>query len=386
MNYLRISNNGLICVEDLTLIGSSTKRDQQGKIGMFGSGWKYALAWLLRNDCSPRIFAGEKEIKIDFSVKMHRNNPVRVITVDGIESSLTTEMGMKWTGWMAIREVLSNAIDEGNHTITTSWSPNDFKGESGQTVIWIPMNGELSEVMMKFDSYFAFNRKESFNTMEARIFIKQEESIKNIYRKGIRCYDTKETSKLDFDFYEIDINEDRLTYYYNIYYKVRNIVASDIPIMLFKAIIDEENDNYIETPFNDNILNNLKQLLNAGHNFTTPSLEKLGGILFQLPNSLKISNDWYKKLQDLGLVKSIFDMMGGDKEFIRTDGKNLEGVKYYLSNIGMNIELRSGKCEENAFFSEGTGYVKDDTQLSDKLIAAKIIKSIPSETLASYLS
>lgn len=172
MNYLRISNDGLICPEDLILIGSSTKREQTDKIGMFGSGWKYALSWLLRNDCQPKIFSGNSEIVIDINIKLHRNNPVNVITVNGQESSLTTQMGPKWTGWMALREVISNAIDEGGNTLNTVWNP-EFAGVEGQTVIYIPMNAELSEVMMKYDMYFSFNRKANYEFEYGRIFVKK---------------------------------------------------------------------------------------------------------------------------------------------------------------------------------------------------------------------
>lgn len=45
INYLKIQNRGLITVEDLKFIGSSTKRGKNNKIGQFGSGWKFALAW-----------------------------------------------------------------------------------------------------------------------------------------------------------------------------------------------------------------------------------------------------------------------------------------------------------------------------------------------------
>ena len=171
MNYLKISNKGLICPEDLMLIGSSTKREQSDKIGMFGSGWKYSLAWLLRNDCKPIIFSGKNQIEVDFAVKMHRTNAVNIITVDGKETSLTTEMGPKWTGWMAIREVLSNAIDEGDHSITTAWMP-EFKGFEDTTTIYIPMSSELSDVMLKFDSYFSFYRKESYSNEDCRMLVK----------------------------------------------------------------------------------------------------------------------------------------------------------------------------------------------------------------------
>ena len=44
MNYLMIENKGVLDTEALVLIGASTKRDEEGKIGFFGSGNKYALA------------------------------------------------------------------------------------------------------------------------------------------------------------------------------------------------------------------------------------------------------------------------------------------------------------------------------------------------------
>ena len=154
-NYLVISNNGLIEKEDLFLIGSSTKRNQSGKIGMFGSGWKYALSWLIRNDVSPKIFSGLKEIKVDYTVVLHRDNPVKVITVDGEKTSITTSMGPKWNGWMALREIVSNAIDEGGFNMTTILNPKELNNlDENSTVIYIPINFELSEVLRNFNNYF----------------------------------------------------------------------------------------------------------------------------------------------------------------------------------------------------------------------------------------
>lgn len=384
MNYLRISNKGLICAEDLTLIGSSTKREQVGKIGMFGSGWKYALAWLLRNGCMPTIYAGNDKIDVDFTVKMHRNNPVNVITVDGIETSLTTEMGPKWTGWMALREILSNAIDEGEHTISTQWSPQ-MQGVSDQTVIFVPMSSELSEVMMKYDKYFAFNRKESYVTNHGRIFIKQEPSEMNIYRRGIRCYDTNKKTMLDFDFNDISINEDRLTSDWEITLSVRQIVEDCNSALLLKHILLEGNTDWLPYNISDNTLVLLKELINSGETFTTPTLVKLGGMLFSDPNALYIRADWYKKLQDLGLVKSPFDMLDGNETFMRTDAKDLSGVKYYLKGFGVDVELLSGKCESEVLFNNSTGYVKDDTHSDDKTIASLLLGKMKSKDFLPYL-
>jgi hypothetical protein len=384
MNYLKITNKGLICEEDLMLIGSSTKREQTGKIGMFGSGWKYALAWLLRNGCKPSILAGTDKIEIDFKVRMHRQNAVNVITVNGKETSLTTEMGPKWTGWMAIREILSNAIDEGEHSIDVIWSA-PHTGENDKTCIYVPMNGELSEVMMKFDSYFSFNRKENYNIDGTRIFIKQEPSPMNVYRKGIRCYDNYSQTKLDFDFDDLSINEDRLAYNWNIHSEISAVVKNDIPLPLFQAILAEERMDWLPASVNTNILENLKLLIQAGHSFTTLTLRKLGGMLFCKADAIVIPTDWHKKLSDLGLIKGIFDR-DGEEEFIRTDTRDISGIEYYLKALNIECKIRTGKCDSHVFFSKNVAYVKDDTLKTDKELAAMIVKSMDTDFIESQMS
>lgn len=384
MNHLVIKNDGLICAEDLILIGSSSKRDQVGKIGMFGSGWKYALSWLLRNGCNPKIFAGQEEIVVDFTPKMHRSNSVNVITVNGIESSLTTEMGPKWTGWMALREVISNAIDEGGNTLETLWNPS-FQGEDNKTTIYIPMNSELAEVLMKYDKYFAFNRKENYSVPTARVFVKKEPSDRNVYRKGIRCFDTSEQSILDFDFNDIDINEDRLCSDWNVKTTIRQIIEENEDCNLLELILRDCNTDCHPYSMSSSVLAQVKQLVDKGCEFTTSTLVKLGGMIFGGDNAIFIRGEWYKKLQDLGLVKNPFDFFDDDFTFIRTNEKNMTGVQYYLDNFGVKPEILSGKMEHDVKFKSGTAYIKDTTKYSDKEVAAYILSGMKSADFLPYL-
>lgn len=289
MNYLKITNKGLIVAEDLMLIGSSTKREQTGKIGMFGSGWKYALAYLIRNDATPIIFSGEKEIKIDFNIVLHRNSPVKVITVDGRETSLTTEMGPKWDAWMALREVYSNAIDEGDNTISTVLNPV-LEGIEDETAIFIPLTYALQEVVMKFDMYFSFNRKVSFENKVARLFIRKEQAPITIYRKGIRCYNSSryENCYFDIDFNEIPINEDRLAS--NIEYRIEEFIQAGITSDILKVLLAGDYTSFLTysgKPSNS-LIDNMKELLSQAHTFTTILIQKAGGIFCSKEDALVI--------------------------------------------------------------------------------------------------
>lgn len=373
MNYLKIENKGLIVPEDLMLIGSSTKREQTGKIGMFGSGWKYALAWLLRNDCSPIIYSGSQKIDVDFTVKMHRTTAVKVITINGQESSLTTEMGPKWTGWMALREIISNAIDEGDWKMNSEYNPN-FRSDRDVTTIYVPLNSELGNVMLKFDNYFSFNRKPDFSFEAGNVFIKSEKSQLNVYRKGIRCYDSTYDTILDFDLKDVSINEDRLASYYDIYTQVKKIVKENTSPKLLKIIAQESiGQNLLPEDLNDNILECLKSLVSTGETFTTYNIRNLTGSIFSSADALTIPQTWYDKLRDLKLIKSAFQFLHNNLQFVRTDLKDLSGVHYELGEFDIKMELQSGSCNKDAVYFNGVGYVNCETKNSDKEIAAKIL-------------
>lgn len=389
MNYLIIKNRGLIEPEDLYLIGSSTKRQDESKIGMFGSGWKFALAWLMRNDCLPIIFSGTEKINIDFSIVLHRNQPVRVITINDKETSLTSEMGMKWTGWMALREIISNAIDEGDHSINTVWNPPSFEGEENMTTIMIPMNNELAEVLRNFNNYFSFERTVSYENSIAKIYTKQQASNMVIYRKGIRCYDTNIQSLTDFDFNEIDIDENRLTQSYTVHSKTSQFVKYGVTSSILRHILKDNLLNGLPQEANDGIIENLKELLSAGEVFTCPSLQGIGGMLLIENPTLMIPNKWYSKLADLGLVKNPFSKFredaGAPENFIRTDNRNLNGVKYLLDGLNLSYNFMSGVFDRNLAVSGGNVYVNDNNNMNDKRLAAEIIYSSSREYFETQL-
>lgn len=209
MKYLQITNDGLIEKGALSLMGASSKRDDHTKIGQFGSGNKYTLAFLLRNNYSFRIYSGKDLVKVETQPEKFRDEMFNVIYIDGQKTSLTTKMGNEWKLWQAVRELYSNAIDEGNASI-------DFVDElnpvANKTHFYIEVTDTITELINDFDTYFANKNKVLFENEHGRILEKTGNTL-NLYRKGIRCYDTNETSLFDYDLTEIDINESRTVKY-----------------------------------------------------------------------------------------------------------------------------------------------------------------------------
>lgn len=209
MKYLRITNNGEIEPQALHLVGASTKRNDSTKIGQFGSGNKYAMAYLMRNGYGLRVFSGENEIIIETKTEQFRDNEYNVIFVNGEKTSITTEMGKDWKFWQSIREIYCNALDEGGHSLDFV---QEIQPKQGVTQFYINNTGDVMDFMQNFDNYFAINKKVVFECSEGRILEKSGQTA-NIYRKGIRCHNSQKQSCYDYDFNEISINEDRLIKY-----------------------------------------------------------------------------------------------------------------------------------------------------------------------------
>lgn len=209
MKYLKISNSGLIEIEALSLVGASTKRGDNSQIGMFGSGNKYAISYLLRNGIAPEIYSGMEKISIETKQHSLRDENFDVMYINGEKTSITTQMGHHWKLWMAIREIYANAIDEG---VVDFCEVDALIPKEGETHFYIPMNDHVSDMMFNIDDYFSKDKKVLFECEHGKI-LKKHSSKSCIYRKGILCYESNYESIFDYDLPNVPINEDRMVNY-----------------------------------------------------------------------------------------------------------------------------------------------------------------------------
>ena len=387
MNYLRITNKGLLETEDLTLIGSSTKRGDETKIGMFGSGWKYALAWIMRNHLDIKIYRGEELMKVDTAVVMHRDLAVSVITVDGVKTGFTTSMGPKWSGWMAVRELISNAIDEGEENIGTVFNPDTFEGTPDTTTIYLEMGADLTKVMRNYDSYFAFERKADFITRDGHLlYYKTESTALNVYRKGIKCFDTDRETLVDFNFRDISINESRLAGESTVDYKVRNIIDDEsLPVELLVLLLNGKYQDILpKNRWNNTIHNHCIKLIEAGYTLTTGFVQAMrinpkdfSVLALDDDKILNISGKWYSQLVTLGDIESPFDMIKGNnvpEGAVFTDAEDIDAIHLQLKKFNIALKIKSGSWTSNTqvFLEGSTYYIKDGIFKDETLISPSI--------------
>lgn len=62
MKYLKISNNGLLDAKLIPLMGGTTRANDNFKIGQFGTGLKYVLAYLFRNNIIFSLYVNGAEV------------------------------------------------------------------------------------------------------------------------------------------------------------------------------------------------------------------------------------------------------------------------------------------------------------------------------------
>ena len=218
--YILIQNDGEIESNSFELIGASTKRDEKGKIGFFGSGLKYSIAYMMRKDIGFKIYSGLTEFDFTTKVEAIKDKSFDRICINGIPTSYTTTMGPTWThDWFVLREIYCNAIDEGSCTLIKEIEvvqPSD-----GKTRIFVELTDSLREVIANWDAYFADEREPLFksepiytcylgstdgsHTQPVTIFPKTEGVV---YRRGIRVSQNVDYL-YDYGAEFVDINEDR---------------------------------------------------------------------------------------------------------------------------------------------------------------------------------
>lgn len=284
MKHLLIENRGEIHLDALTIMGGTTKRENKELIGYYGSGNKYAIAALLKNDVKFRIFSGEKEILISTKEYSFRGTTLHKIYINDLETNLTTEMGPDWEVWMSIREWYSNSLDEGGSNVVLS--TEIVEGKSDKTRIYIELCPKIQEVVSEWDNYFTRDRIDCIEEVENdKIFPNTD--IKDelvIFRKGIRCYKGENIKSLySYDLCDVEINESRV---------VKNSYAA-------KQLITKCLDKCTNERIIKNILQYSKSKEEGRKNFYEGSLAWDSWVL---PN--KMNNAWRKAIGNHHVIVS----------------------------------------------------------------------------------
>lgn len=209
--YLKIENQGVAPVEGFTVFGVSTSRGDESKLGQFGSGAKHAIMQLLRSGISPIIMLGKERLEFyaePIFVNGQQFNEVRYkFRKETHKLSYTLEFGeLDWDSTaMALREIISNAIDAGGYKVSTCELPT-FKSDC--TTIFIPMTPEIQKYSLNLSTYFLhFVGKE-----KETLLPKKDKSPPKIYRKGVfvRQLESSHPGLFDYNFGdELKIDECR---------------------------------------------------------------------------------------------------------------------------------------------------------------------------------
>lgn len=221
--YILIQNDGEIESNSFELIGASTKRGASGKIGFFGSGLKYSIAYMMRNNIDFKIFSGLQEFTFSTKQEILKDKSFDRICINGIATSYTTTMGPTWTqDWFVLREIYCNAIDEGTCTLVKEIE-HTIPSE-GKTRIFIEQTATIKKTIENWNSYFADERTPIFSSpddtytcyigtsdvggkanQKVDVYQKTEGVV---YRRGIRVSQNKDYL-FDYGLQFVDINEDR---------------------------------------------------------------------------------------------------------------------------------------------------------------------------------
>jgi hypothetical protein len=346
-NFVCVQNQGHITPEDLMLIGSSTKRDAVGKIGFFGSGWKYALAVLMKHGAKPIIYSGNEQIFIDTEIVDHRGIDAEVITINGQRTSLTTGMGPKWLMWQAFREIFSNAIDEGNHHIYGSNSPY---GTDGVTRVYIPNVPGIKEVMDNFDTYFTFQLEADFVDHEgSKLFIwdnKQPDTFH--FRKGIRCFEnTGRACNYSLDFADIAINEQRIADSWHVRYRSKAFFANVTDPNIARWMFLNVDESYMTHELNDTFRKVIVDMQDEGYKIVTTGIKRVFGELLLGFGTIVINDDLYKLCIKENLINTS-KFGNGEFAFISSSMVELETeIENELKKCMDDVVVKIGQMESS---------------------------------------
>lgn len=258
-------NPGEIDVAAISTFGVSVK-EGDSPIGFFGTGLKYALAILLREQHRVTIWSGLQRFDFGVEPTIIRGKPFDLVTMNGERLGFTTDVGKTWKMWMAYRELFCNARDENGEAYS---GKNEIEPEVGKTFV-VVSGDEFSGIHGSRWQYFVEDEPDmKIDEME----IWTRPSLGLFYR-GVRVAEFSRQAMFTYnDTRKLDLTEDRTVKdHYQIGYRiVRAILKSMDEKLLRRALTATEDwfEHHLDyhgwsVPASPAFLKVVGQLVNSG--------------------------------------------------------------------------------------------------------------------------
>lgn len=203
-SFVVFMNDGELDMRAVKTMGMSAK-DNENAIGYFGTGLKYAIGVLLRNEQSITIYSGEQKYEFCSTVADFRGKSFGIVTMNGQELGFTTDLGKNWEPWQAYRELHCNCTDEGGEVFITNHIPEP---QAGKTII--VCSGPKIEECFNSRSTIILDGEPLLVSAQVEVF---HGATHNLYYKGVKALQTRHCIYTYNLLRNIELTEDRTIKY-----------------------------------------------------------------------------------------------------------------------------------------------------------------------------
>jgi len=358
--FILIKNKGELEVEGLKLLGASSKRGDRSKIGSFGSGIKYAIAYLLRESQEFRLFSGLSEVVFTTREAILRDQSFQQVVINGEETSITTAWGEDWQEWQIFREIVATAIDEGAFSIEDSTTIQPQVED--ETHFYIPYT-KFSQFYSKLSHYFNL---EVVSQTENSLIKKDGASDLIVFKQGVRVIKDGQKSSFKLSLYNynlpnISLKEDRIADHWDIQWEVGRVLVAlkdkDIIRRIYKLLLGGV--AYLETdlltqhkqfePLSEEWLEVINgsesKIIRSSH---SESIEKMKGETFALDNQIEFVSSQFMDLVETSFgdeFKNTYDpaTLNLDYEILETTDRERKLINMCVNKIeevGLDIHAQ----------------------------------------------
>lgn len=204
------SNKGEIDLDTIRTMGVHVKSNDSA-IGYFGTGMKFAIATLLRNNHRVVLIRGNEHIEFTARPKTIRGKEFMMVYMEEEQLAFTTDLGKNWLVWQAYRELYSNCIDEAGSIKRTP--------VEGSDTIWSVTGEEIEKC--HDDRGKIFLQSEAQWMAADGVEVHRGKS-KFLYYRGVRVYELPKEAMFTYNFLmPMVLTEDRtLSSLYDAIYKL----------------------------------------------------------------------------------------------------------------------------------------------------------------------